>query len=73
MKQGTAKPVIFQNVTLQKIQCTKCATTHPGIQIPYDDDLIAELHSIHYELTKSGQILFSHPSGTHDDRVFASH
>jgi len=55
----------------QKIQCTKCAATHSGIQIPYDDELIAELHSVRYELTKSGQIMFSHPSGTHDDRVFA--
>lgn len=55
----------------QKIQCAPCATEHPGIQIPYDDELIAELHNIRYELTKSGQILFSHLAGTHDDRVIA--
>jgi len=55
----------------QKIQCTRCGVEHPGIQIPYDDELIAELHSVRYELTKSGQILFAHPSGIHDDRVIA--
>ena len=55
----------------QKIQCASCATEHPGIQIPYDDELIAELHNVRYELTKAGQILFSHASGTHDDRVIA--
>jgi len=55
----------------QKIQCARCGVEHPGIQIPYDDELIAELNTIRYELTKSGQILFSHPSGMHDDRVIA--
>lgn len=55
----------------QKVQCTRCGVEHPGIQIPYDDELIAELNTVRYELTKSGQILFSHPAGTHDDRAIA--
>jgi hypothetical protein len=39
--------------------------------MPYDSELIAELNVERYELTKGGQIQFSHPSGTHDDRLFA--
>lgn len=39
--------------------------------IPYDWDLINELNIERYELTKTGQIQFSHPSGTHDDRLWA--
>jgi len=41
------------------------------LKIPYDRDLIAEINVEKYELTKSGQIQFSHPEGTHDDRLWA--
>jgi len=37
----------------------------------YDSDLIAEINVERYELTKTGQIQFSHPDGTHDDRLWA--
>ncbi|MEM2925699.1 MAG: hypothetical protein QXJ68_08450, partial [Methanocellales archaeon] len=33
--------------------------------------LIAELNTERFELTKAGHIQFSHPSGTHDDRLWA--
>jgi len=39
--------------------------------MPYDSDLIAELNVERYELTKGGQLQFSHLPGTHDDRLFA--
>lgn len=41
------------------------------IHIPFDMDLINELNVERYELTKTGQIQFSHPEGTHDDRLWA--
>ncbi len=36
-----------------------------------DQDLIAQINVEHYELTKTGQIQFSHPDGTHDDELWA--
>ncbi|MEM2177040.1 MAG: terminase family protein [Archaeoglobaceae archaeon] len=41
------------------------------LRIPYDADLIAEINIEKFELTKEGQIKFSHPEGTHDDRLWA--
>lgn len=41
------------------------------IEWPYDPDLITEIHVERYQLTKSGQTQFSHPEGTHDDRLWA--
>ncbi|MBS7645921.1 hypothetical protein KEJ44_07795 [Candidatus Bathyarchaeota archaeon] len=41
------------------------------LKIPYDEDLIAELNVERYELTKAGKIQFSHPEGSHDDRLWA--
>jgi len=37
------------------------------LKIPYDPELIAELHVERFELTKDGRIKFSHPENTHDD------
>ena len=37
----------------------------------YDADLIAEINVERFELTKTGQVQFSHPDGTHDDRLWA--
>jgi hypothetical protein len=37
----------------------------------YDPDLIPEINVERFELTKSGQIQFSHPEGSHDDRLWA--
>ena len=36
-----------------------------------DQDLIAQINVEHYEVTKVGQIQFSHPDGTHDDELWA--
>jgi phage FluMu gp28-like protein len=42
-----------------------------ALAIYYDPDLIAEINIERYQLAKSGQIQFSHPEGTHDDRLWA--
>jgi len=36
-----------------------------------DQDLIAQINVERFELTKTGQIQFSHPEGTHDDELWA--
>ncbi len=41
------------------------------LHIPYDSELINEMNVERYELTKTGQMQFSHPGGTHDDRLWA--
>ncbi len=41
------------------------------VEIFYDVDFINELNVERYELTKTGQVQFSHPDGTHDDRLWA--
>jgi len=41
------------------------------LRIPYDPEVIAEINLEKFELTKDGQIKFSHPEGTHDDRLWA--
>lgn len=41
------------------------------LRVPYDRQLLNELNNQRYELTKTGKISFSHPSGTHDDRFWA--
>jgi phage FluMu gp28-like protein len=39
--------------------------------IPYELELTSELNIERFELTKAGQVQFSHPDGTHDDRLWA--
>jgi len=41
------------------------------ISIYHDNELIAELNIEKFEVTKEGRIKFSHPAGTHDDRLWA--
>ncbi len=41
------------------------------VKIPYDSELINEINVERYEQTQTGQTKFSHPSGTHDDRLWA--
>ncbi len=41
------------------------------LSMPYDSQLIAEIHCEKFHLTKDGHITFSHPEGTHDDRLWA--
>ena len=41
------------------------------VLFPYELDFLQELNVERFELSKSGQILFSHLGGTHDDRLWA--
>ena len=45
--------------------------TEKRLKIPYDSNLIAELNTERYELTKDGKTRFNHPQGTHDDQFWA--
>ena len=38
---------------------------------PFDVNLTSELNVERFELTKTGQVQFSHPEGTHDDILWA--
>jgi phage FluMu gp28-like protein len=42
-----------------------------ALSLYYEPDLIAEVNVERYDLTKTGQIQFSHPEGSHDDRLWA--
>jgi phage FluMu gp28-like protein len=41
------------------------------VLFPYELDFLQELHVERFELSKSGKVLFSHPDGEHDDRLWA--
>src|SRR5712691_4825943 len=41
------------------------------LRIPYDSELINEINVERFEQTQTGQTKFSHPNGTHDDRLWA--
>ena len=41
------------------------------VHIPFDRKLINELNVERYEVTRTGQVKFSNPDGTHDDRLWA--
>ncbi len=41
------------------------------VHIPYDREFMNELNVERYVMTKTGQVQFSHPGGTHDDRLWA--
>ncbi|MEM2243021.1 MAG: hypothetical protein QW827_05060, partial [Candidatus Bathyarchaeia archaeon] len=45
--------------------------TEKRLKIPYDPELIAELNTERYQLTKEGRIRLTHPEGTHDDRFWS--
>jgi phage FluMu gp28-like protein len=42
-----------------------------ALSLYYDPDLIAQINVERYELTKTGQIQFSHPDGSHDDELWS--
>ncbi len=41
------------------------------LSMPFDSELVSEINSERYEMLKSGQMQFSHPEGSHDDRLWA--
>jgi phage FluMu gp28-like protein len=62
----------FTQETKEKMaEWLKKCMTEKRLKIPYDPDLIAELNTERYELTKEGKTKFNHPEGTHDDRFWS--
>ena len=60
-----------QNTKQEMAQLMKQRMQEGLLKTPYDRDLLDELNTERYELTKTGKIAFSHPEGTHDDRFWA--
>lgn len=50
--------------------CVK-AFVEKTIEFPYDANLIEELHLEQFSLTKTGNYVFSHVPGSHDDRFWS--
>ncbi len=51
--------------------CMKRTMEKGQLRIPYDSELINEINVERYEQTQTNQTKFSHPNGTHDDRLWA--
>ena len=60
-----------QNTKQEMAQLMKQRMREGILKIPFDRDLLDELNTERFELTKTGKITFSHPNGTHDDRFWA--
>ena len=76
MKQARIRSTIEGiNLTLPSKQeilgYTKQLMQTRHLSLYYDMDLITEINGETFEATKTGQIQFSHPEGTHDDRLWA--
>ncbi len=41
------------------------------LSMPFDSELVSEINSERYELLKTGEVRFSHPEDSHDDRLWA--
>ncbi len=41
------------------------------VHIPFNRELVSEMNVERYDLAITGQAQFSHPDGTHDDRLWA--
>ena len=76
MKQARIRSTI-EGITLtlpskqQMLSHMKQLMQTKGLALYYDADLIAEINIETFELTKTGQIQFSHPDGTHDDQLWS--
>ena len=71
---GVANPkgIFFTVKSKQEMaQILRQRMTREQLRIPYDRDLLDELNTEKYTLTKMGRITYSHQEGTHDDRFWA--
>ena len=71
---GVSNPegVFFTVKSKQEMaQILRQRMTQGQLQVPYDRDLLDELNTENFQLTKTGRITFSHPEGTYDDRFWA--
>ncbi len=67
-----AKGIMMTLASKQEIMMSLKRTMEEArLWLPYDSELINELNVEKYELMKTGRTQFSHPDGTHDDRLWA--
>jgi phage FluMu gp28-like protein len=62
--------VLSQLVKQDVLNYLKLLMQQKRVLIPYQLELANELNVERFELTKAGGIQFSHPAGTHDDRLW---
>jgi phage FluMu gp28-like protein len=73
-KEGVkdVKGVMLSLPEKENIMVSMKRTMEKGqLRIPYDSELINEINVERYEQTQTGQTKFTHPNGTHDDRLWA--
>jgi phage FluMu gp28-like protein len=74
IQAGVPHPIgitLTQDTKQEAAQILKTRLVEDRLKIPYDRTLLDELNLEKYQLTKTGKISLSHPSGTHDDRFWA--
>jgi hypothetical protein len=49
----------------------KLAMEQNKLKLPYNRPLITQINQQQYEYTKTGHLTFSHPTGAHDDQLWA--
>lgn len=70
LRQATG--INFTQASKQEMaQLLKQRLAEGALRLPFNRDILDELNTEQYELTKTGKITFSHPDGTHDDRFWA--
>jgi phage FluMu gp28-like protein len=69
--QGIDGLVLTMATKQEVLGYLKIVMQNKRLLIPYELELTSELNIERFELTKAGQVQFSHPSGTHDDRLWA--
>jgi phage FluMu gp28-like protein len=69
--QGIEGLVLTMAAKQEVLGYLKIVMQNKRLLIPYELELTSELNIERFELTKAGQVQFSHPSGTHDDRLWA--
>lgn len=60
-----------QNTKQEMAQLMKQRMREGNPMMPFDREILDELNTERYELTKTGKITVSHPEGTHDDRFWS--
>jgi phage FluMu gp28-like protein len=63
--------ITFQSRKEEMATILKQTMIEGRFKLPYDRGVITELNVEMFELTKSGKIVFNHPSGSHDDKFWA--
>ncbi len=62
--------VSFEAGTIKRARTATGIVQQKRFLIPYQLELANELNIERFQLIKAGQIQFSHPDGTHDDRAW---